>query len=275
MSPNLGLAVAERRSFPMTDSVNPKRAPLLSEPFHFGHPLRTDEYTARPHRTTATSLRTIHFRNWSRGGLALETHLTTLSGMDRMPQPQETFFEETAPHVRAYLEQLQVTIADLHTRITELESNQTKNSTNSSLPPSSEHPHAKPAGPTPKSLRGCGVQPGHAKQQPPLLPTEQCQRVIPCVAPTCRRCAAILSGTDPQPLQFQFWELPEIKPSVSEYQRHRLTCRCGTVTCGALSAVVPTGRAGPHAKTQRESWLTEAVEARFAGNAAPSLLSGV
>ena len=28
-------------------------------------------------------------------------------------------------------------------------------------------------------------------------------------------------------------------------QRHRLTCRCGTVTCGALPAGVPTGQAGP------------------------------
>jgi transposase len=140
---------------------------------------------------------------------------------------------------------LHATIADLHTRIAELESKQTKNSTNSSLPPSSQHPHAKPVRTTPKSPRRSGGQPGHAKHERLLLPTEQCQRVIPCVPPTCRRCAAILSGTDPQPLRHQVWELPEIKPSVTEYQRHRLTCRCGTVTCGALPAGVPTGQAGP------------------------------
>jgi transposase len=157
----------------------------------------------------------------------------------------EAFFEGTSPHVRAYIEQLHATIADLQTRIAELESHQTKNSTNSSLPPSSEHPHAKPIRPTPKSPRRSGGQPGHAKHQRPLLPTEQCQQVIPCVPPTCRRCAAPLSGTDPQPLRHQVWELPEIKPSVTEYQRHRLTCRCGTVTCGELAAGVPTGQAGP------------------------------
>jgi transposase len=165
--------------------------------------------------------------------------------MDRMPLPPETFFEGTPPHVHAYIEQLHATIADLHTRIAELESKQAKNSTNSSLPPSSKHPHAKPARPTPKSPRGAGGQPGHAKHHRPLLPTEQCQHVIPCVPPTCRRCAAPLSGIDPQPLRHQVWELPEIKPSVTEYQRHRLTCRCGTVTCGALPAGVPTGQAGP------------------------------
>jgi len=162
-----------------------------------------------------------------------------------MPLPPETFFEATPAHVRAYIQQLHAIIADLQTRIAELESKQAKNSTNSSLPPSSEHPHAKPARPTPKSLRGAGGQPGHAKHQRPLLPTEQCQQVIPCVPQTCRRCAALLSGTDPQPLRHQVWELPEIKPSVTEYQRHRLSCRCGTVTCGALPAGVPTGQAGP------------------------------
>jgi transposase len=93
--------------------------------------------------------------------------------MDRMPLSLETFFEGTPPHVRAYLEQLHATFADLHTRIAELETRQAKNSTNSSLPPSSEHPHAEPARHTPKSLRGCGGQSGHAKHQRPLLPTEQ------------------------------------------------------------------------------------------------------
>lgn len=159
--------------------------------------------------------------------------------------PPEAFFEGTPFHVRMYIEQLHTIIDDLQTRMAELESKQAKNSTNSSLPPSSEHPHAKPVRHTPKSPRRSGGQPGHAKHQRPLLPTEQCQHVISCVPPTCRRCSAPLSGTDPQPLRHQVWELPEIKPSVTEYQRHRLTCRCGTVTCGALPAGVPTGQAGP------------------------------
>ena len=165
--------------------------------------------------------------------------------MDKMPLPSETFFEGTPPPVRAYIEQLHATIANLQSRIGELEAKQAKNSTNSSLPPSSEHPHAKPVRPMPKSPRRSGGQPGHAKHQRPLLPSEQCQQVISCVPPTCRRCAAPLSGTDVQPLRHQVWELPPIKPSVTEYQRHRLTCRCGTVTCGALPPGVPTGQAGP------------------------------
>src|SRR6516162_2439919 len=102
-------------------------------------------------------------RNRSHVGLSRKTHLATLSGMDRMPLPPESFFEGTPPHVRTYIEQLHATIAELHMRIAELESKQAKNSTNSSLPPSSEHPHAKPVRTAPKSQRRCGGQPGHSK----------------------------------------------------------------------------------------------------------------
>jgi transposase len=140
--------------------------------------------------------------------------------------------------ILALIQHYQQQVADLEARLNQ-------NSTNSSKPPSTEHPHAKPIRPTEKSARGTGGQPGHAKHQRPLFPTEQCQRVMSCVPPTCRRCAAPLRGTDPQPLRHQVWELPEIKPCVTEYQRHRLTCRCGTVTCGALPAGVPAGQAGP------------------------------
>lgn len=157
---------------------------------------------------------------------------------DQIPPAAQAAITALVQHYERQLQTLQKQVKEFEQRLN-------KNSTNSSKPPSSEHPHAKPIRHTGKSARGTGGQPGHAKHQRPLLPTEQCQRVIPCVPPTCRRCAAPLSGTDPQPLRHQVWELPEIKPSVTEYQRHRLTCRCGTVTCGALPAGVPTGQAGP------------------------------
>jgi transposase len=147
--------------------------------------------------------------------------------------------------ITALVQQYEQRLQALQKQVNELQQQLSKNSTNSSKPPSSEHPHAKPVRHTTKSPRRSGGQPGHAKHQRPLLPTEQCQQVIPCVPLTCRRCAAPLTGTDAQPLRHQVWELPEIKPSVTEYQRHRLTCRCGTVTCGALPAGVPTGQAGP------------------------------
>jgi transposase len=42
------------------------------------------------------------------------------------------------------------------------------------------------------------------------------------------------------------WELPEIKPHVSEYRRHRLACPgCGESTCAELPPGVPLGQSGP------------------------------
>src|SRR5713226_5588311 len=53
-------------------------------------------------------------------------------------------------------------------------------------------------------------------------------------------------GGRPEPPRHQVWELPEFRPLVTEYQRHRLICPgCGVVTCGELPAGVPQGQAGP------------------------------
>lgn len=136
-------------------------------------------------------------------------------------------------------------IAQLEHRIAELEAKQGKDSTNSSKPPSTDHPHAKPTRPKAKSKRSPGGQPGHAKHERTLIPTEQCQAVIPCLPTQCRRCGKALSGTDPEPLRHQVWELPEIKPLITEYQQHRLICPCGCSSCGVLPEGVPTGQAGP------------------------------
>ena len=60
--------------------------------------------------------------------------------------------------------------------------------------------------------------------------------VLPVKPTESRRCHAPLSGEDPQPLRHQVWELPPIKPIVSEYQQHRLTCPCcGETACGGES----------------------------------------
>jgi transposase len=136
-------------------------------------------------------------------------------------------------------------IERLSARVAELEAQYGKNSSNSSKPPSSEHPHAKTKPAKAKSQRRPGGQANHDKHQRPLIPTEQCQQVIPCIPSRCRRCGTALDGTDPQPLRHQVWELPEVRPLVTEYQRHRLLCHCGVCTCGDLPPGVPSGQAGP------------------------------
>jgi transposase len=136
-------------------------------------------------------------------------------------------------------------IARLEARVAQLEAQLGKDATNSSQPPSATHPHAKPVPARPKSRRSAGGQPGHPRHERALLPADQCQAVVPCVPAACRRCGRGLTGADPSPLRHQVWELPAIAPAITEYQRHRLVCRCGCSTCGDLPAGVPTGQAGP------------------------------
>ncbi len=137
-------------------------------------------------------------------------------------------------------------IAALKARIAELEARLGKTPQNSSLPPSSQHPHAKPPARKSKSKKKRGGQPGHAKHERPLLPAGQCDEVARLKPAECRRCGTKLSGSDPQPLRHQVWELPEIRPHVTEYQRHRLMCRgCGETTCAELPPGVPQGQSGP------------------------------
>jgi transposase len=117
---------------------------------------------------------------------------------------------------------------------------------NSSLPPSTLHPHAKPPRKKRKSKKRRGGQPGHPKHQRALIPTDQCNQVHSLKPKACRRCGEKLSGTDPEPLRHQVWELPEIKAFVTEYQQHRLPCACcGETTCATLPPGVPQGQSGP------------------------------
>ena len=147
------------------------------------------------------------------------------------------------PAAQAIIRALLAEVAALKARLAELEGRQTPQ--NSSLPPSTQHPHAKPPGKA-KSKRKRGGQPGHAKHERPLIPSDQCDEVVPLKPCACRRCGTKLAGEDAEPLRHQVWELPEIKPLVTEYQRHRLACPgCGETTCAELPAGVPTGQSGP------------------------------
>lgn len=165
--------------------------------------------------------------------------------MDAPPPLPPDVLSALPPAVIALIQRQAAQIERLNARIAELEAKLGKDSTNSSKPPSTEHPHAKPTRPKPKSKRSHGGQPGHARHERTLIPVEDCTAVIPCVPDTCRNCGAALTGTDRDPIRHQVWELPEVKPVITEYRRHRLVCRCGCSTCGVLPAGVPTGQAGP------------------------------
>jgi transposase len=161
----------------------------------------------------------------------------------------EDMIARQPPEAQAIIRLLLARIAEQDRRITALEAEVAaikKTPRNSSLPPSTEHPHAKPGPQKEKSGKRQGGQPGHPKHERALIPAEQCQAVVSVQPENCRRCGEALTGSDPGPLRHQVWEIPEIKPLVTEYQLHRLTCPCcQESTCGQLPTGVPHSQAGP------------------------------
>jgi transposase len=140
--------------------------------------------------------------------------------------------------VQAYIRALEARLADLEARLN-------RDSSNSSRPPSSDPPHAKLAPPKGPSGRRKGGQPGHPKRVRPDLPPDTVVELRP---QTCGRCACALTGSDPEPLRHQVIEIPPVRPHVTEYRRHRLSCsRCGKVTCSALPDSLRGGY-GPRAQ---------------------------
>jgi transposase len=166
----------------------------------------------------------------------------TSEQMAALPPEFRALLQAVIEHYERRIASLEAELAAVRT---ELEAAK-KTPRNSSLPPSSEHPHAKPVPPQAKSGKKRGGQPGHAKHERALIPTEQCQSVVECVPRVCRRCGAGLTGRDAQPRRHQVWDIPEIKPLIDEYQLHRLTCpHCRESTCAQLPPGVPESQAGP------------------------------
>lgn len=159
--------------------------------------------------------------------------------MSQEPLVTEELIARQPPEAQAIIRILLAKIAELEARLN-------KTPRNSSLPPSTEHPHTKPAAQRRKSARKPGGQPGHPKHERALIPTAQCQAVVIIKPSHCRRCGERVTGSDLEPLRHQVWEIPDIKPLVTEYQLHRLTCACcEETTCGKLPVGVPQSQAGP------------------------------
>src|SRR5262245_9826133 len=148
--------------------------------------------------------------------------------------------------VLALVHQYEQRLQALQQQVDDLRQRLNQNSTNSSRPPSSDPPHVKRRPPQPSSGRKKGGQPGHARQQRPLVPPEQIKQTIPVMPSACRKCGQALHGEDPHPRRHQVAEIPPVQAEVTEYRLHRLSCPdCGNRTCASLPAGVPTGAFGP------------------------------
>jgi transposase len=156
--------------------------------------------------------------------------------------------QEKIESLPSQADQLTIQTRTLTARVQELEAMldlKKKTPLNSSVPPSTEHPHAKSLPAKPATKRPRGGQPGHPKHERPLLDSEDSDEVVPLKPTVCRRCGKALEGVDSEPLRHQVWEIPQPQPIVIEDQRQRLTCACGCTTCAPLPEGVPEHTSGP------------------------------
>jgi len=170
--------------------------------------------------------------------------------MDTKPPLPPEIWERTPPEAQAYILHLEARVATLETTVQALLEQLHQDSRTSSRPPSSDPPTSQrqrrrrlPSGRRP------GAQPGHRGQTRTLMPVAEVDEVITLKPASCARCQQPLDGDDPQPQRHQVFEIPPIRPVVTEYHVHRLVCpACGTRTQAAWPAGVPRGMYGPRAQ---------------------------
>ncbi len=147
--------------------------------------------------------------------------------MEPRPITPETW-EKLPPEVQAYilvlenaLRQSLERITQLERKVNELEARLNRNSSNSSQPPSQDPPQA-PKNQREKSGRQPGGQPGHQGNHRQLAPPEKVDKIVEHRAETCPHCRSLLSAEAGRPVplleRHQVWELPEIRPVVTEHR---------------------------------------------------------
>jgi transposase len=161
--------------------------------------------------------------------------------VDQTPDPRDARIAELEQSLRTAL----ALIAELKAEVAELKAKLGQNSRNSSKPPSSDSPEVPRPTQKPSEKRR-GGQPRHKGAERQLLEPD---RIVDYKPKECRKCACRLAGDDANPSRFQVFELPEIRPDVTEHRAHTLTCPdCATRTSAVIPANILLHGFGP--------WLT-------------------
>lgn len=126
----------------------------------------------------------------------------------------------------------------------ELREQLSRNSGNSSQPPSTD----KGFKVSRKSKSGGrrGGQVGHPGHERLMFELDDCAEVIEHYPSQCAVCGMALSGEDPAPYRHQVLELPPLLPEVVEHRFHALVCpRCEALTRAVSAPIVSQGGYGP------------------------------
>lgn len=138
-------------------------------------------------------------------------------------------------------------IADLEAAVRKLAAQLKMNSTNSSLPPSTDLARGRFAKRSSRepSGRKSGGQPGHEGVTRTPFPERELDHVVDLVPQRCRDCHAPLRGQGVLADAHQVVDVPPATAEVTEYRRFRVTCACGAATTAELPVEVPSTCVGP------------------------------
>lgn len=143
---------------------------------------------------------------------------------------------------------LRVENAALKARVAALEEKLRTSSLNSSKPPSSDPPWQKKPPNRSQGKRKRGAQKGHEGKARCLLPPEEVDSFVDCPPPSDCECGGQVVVTDEVLERRQVFELPKVKPQVTEYHIQGGICRdCGRHHRGETPAGVPDGMLGTRA----------------------------
>ena len=142
-------------------------------------------------------------------------------------------------------------ITELQTVVRDLQARVGQTSRNSSKPPASDPPSAPPAAPRTPRGRKAGGQPGHDGHHRPLVPPDQVYETIDLHPAGCPHCQTVFPADLPTrgaPQRTQVWELPEIRPQITEYRQHACCCpTCQQWVTADLPPDAPPGAFGARA----------------------------
>ena len=173
------------------------------------------------------------------------------------PPPQVLTLEEAQQIIDAAWAanaELQLQLQALTQQLSEQQEKLNTSSQNSSLPPSADlfkkkkRKKNKYHGKGKSGTKKQGAQPGHKGKGRSLLPSEEVDHTMILLPDTVCDCGGQVTANPDKVKRHQQFELPVIKPIVTEYQQVYGTCSgCGSTHCAALPLGVPTGILAPRA----------------------------
>ncbi len=153
--------------------------------------------------------------------------IATLAVEDRLEE-----LERENARLRAENAALKKRLADLEALVRDLRARLKVNSTNSSMPPSSDLPGVVKPRKAPTGRRP-GGQPGHPGTTRRRYEPHEVDHLVPLVPARCRKCKHLFRRGDMvgEPIPHQVVEAPPITVEVWEYLLHQALCPdCGEVT---------------------------------------------